>query len=66
MTEPNQPAICLIEDDPIMGQSLCDRFELEGFAVDWHRAAAAAEKGLRQRDYAVVVSDIRLSLTTTA
>jgi DNA-binding NtrC family response regulator len=44
-----------------MGQSLCDRFELEGFAVDWHRTAAAAEKGLRQRDYAVVVSDIRLA-----
>ena len=43
-----------------MGQSLCDRFRLEGFGVDWYRTAAAAEKGLRQRDYAVVVSDIRL------
>lgn len=60
MSEPNLPAICLIEDDPIMGRSLCDRFELDGFAVDWHRTAAAAEKSLRQRDYAVVVSDIRL------
>ncbi len=61
MSEPGLPTVCLIEDDPIMGQSLCDRFELEGFDVDWHRTAAAAEKGLRQRDYAVVVSDIRLS-----
>ncbi len=60
MSETAAPIVCLIEDDPIMGQSLCDRFELEGFAVDWHRTAAAAEKGLRQRDYAVVVSDIRL------
>jgi DNA-binding NtrC family response regulator len=57
----SEPILCLIEDDPIMGQSLCDRFQLEGFAVDWHRTVAAAEKGLRQRDYAVVVSDIRLS-----
>jgi hypothetical protein len=23
--------LCLIEDDEIMGESLCDRFELEGF-----------------------------------
>jgi DNA-binding NtrC family response regulator len=60
MSETGLPTLCLIEDDPIMGKSLCVRFELEGFAVDWHRTAATAEKELRARDYAVVVSDIRL------
>ena len=48
MTEDRPALLCLIEDDPIMGQSLCDRFELEGFDVDWHRTATAAEQGLRQ------------------
>jgi two-component system response regulator AtoC len=60
MTDAARPLLCLIEDDAIMGQSLCDRFGLEGFDVDWHRQAAAAEKALHQRDYAVIVSDIRL------
>ncbi len=29
--------ICLIEDDPIMGEALAQRLELEGFDVDWRR-----------------------------
>jgi two-component system response regulator AtoC len=60
MPEHKPPTICLIEDDPIMGQSLCDRFMLEDFAVDWQRSGKAAEKALRHGEYAVVVSDIRL------
>jgi DNA-binding NtrC family response regulator len=52
--------ICLIEDDEFMGESLSDRFELEGFAHDWHRNGADALAALRGRDYALVVSDIRL------
>ena len=61
MTSADRPAcICLIEDDPIMGQSLYDRFLLEGFAVDWLRTAGEAARALRQHDYAVAVSDIRL------
>ena len=27
--------ILLVEDDPIMGESLLQRFELEGFNVRW-------------------------------
>jgi two-component system response regulator AtoC len=54
------PTICLLEDDAIMGQSLSDRFLLEDFRVDWYRSGKEAEKALRQREYAVVVSDIRL------
>ncbi len=54
------PRLCIIEDDAIMGRSLCDRFVLEGFAVDWLRTASEAENALRTQRYAVVVSDIRL------
>jgi DNA-binding NtrC family response regulator len=52
--------LCLIEDDAIMGESLCERFELEGLTIDWHRTIRGAEKALRQRDYALVISDIQL------
>lgn len=52
--------ICLIEDDDIMGESLADRFELEGFAFDWFRTGLDALNALRSHDYALVLSDIRL------
>jgi len=54
------PIICLVEDDPIMGESLRDRFLLEGFAVDWHQLAGSALEALRQNRYALIISDIRL------
>lgn len=54
------PRLCLIEDDEIMGESLAERFRLEGFDVDWHRTGAEAAEALATRRYAVVVSDIRL------
>lgn len=56
----NRPRLCLIEDDEIMGESLVERFRLEGFEVDWHRNAATAMAALEGRRYSVVVSDIRL------
>ncbi len=52
--------ICLIEDDEIMGESLADRFGLEGFSFDWHRTGGDALAALRRQDYALVISDIRL------
>jgi DNA-binding NtrC family response regulator len=52
--------VCLIEDDPIMGESLCDRFALEGFAFDWHRSARAALESIGREGYGAVISDIRL------
>ena len=52
--------ICLIEDDEIMGESLADRFVLEGLAHDWHRNGRDALAALQQQDYALVISDIRL------
>ena len=54
------PRLCLIEDDEIMGESLCDRFELEGYACDWHKTAASALASVGKNNYAVVISDIRL------
>lgn len=55
-----QRRICLIEDDEIMGESLADRFGLEGFGYDWHRNGTDALHALRNQDYALVISDIRL------
>ncbi|OHC64081.1 MAG: transcriptional regulator [Rhodocyclales bacterium GWA2_65_19] len=52
--------LCLIEDDDIMGESLCQLFRLEGFAVDWCHSAAEGAKAIRAHRYSVVVSDIRL------
>lgn len=52
--------ICLIEDDEIMGESLCDRFVLEGFPHDWFRCGADAIARLQEVDYGLVISDIRL------
>ena len=52
--------VCLVEDDDIMGESLADRFALEGFSCDWHKSAQSAAVDLREKRYDVVVSDIRL------
>ena len=54
------PRVCLVEDDTIMGESLCDRFALEGFGCDWHTSASSALAAIGQKPYAVVVSDVRL------
>ena len=42
MMEHRSLHVCLVEDDAIMGESLVDRFELEGFQCDWHKSAASA------------------------
>lgn len=60
MNNPTKPSLCLIEDDEIMGESLHDRFELEGYAVDWQRTAKSALAAIGSGDYTAVVSDIRL------
>jgi DNA-binding NtrC family response regulator len=55
-----QPCLCLVEDDEIMGESLCDRFDLDGYACDWHKTASSAMASLERTHYAAVVSDVRL------
>ena len=52
--------LCLVEDDRIMGESLCDRFALEGMAFDWCQSATEALKRIGDEPYGVVISDIRL------
>ena len=55
-----QHRIALIEDDPIIGEALSERLDFEGFACDWYRDGKSARRGLGQRRYSVVVSDINL------
>ncbi|HNV60123.1 MAG TPA: response regulator, partial [Rhodoferax sp.] len=49
----------LIEDDSIMGESLVQRFELEGLRVQWCRTLADAE-GHMKPIYSSVICDVRL------
>jgi DNA-binding NtrC family response regulator len=55
-----QHRIALIEDDPIIGEALSERLDFEGFACDWYHDGKSARRGLGQRRYSVVVSDINL------
>lgn len=55
-----QHRIALIEDDPIIGEALSERLDFEGFACDWYRDGKSARRGLGQRRFSVVVSDINL------
>jgi DNA-binding NtrC family response regulator len=52
--------LCLVEDDPIMGESLTQRFALEGIDALWLRSAEEAEQALRGGSFGAVVCDIRL------
>ncbi|CAG9172713.1 sigma-54-dependent transcriptional regulator [Cupriavidus pinatubonensis] len=54
------PLICVVEDDPIMGESLADRFRLEGFDVDWYTDGESALGAMQTRPYQAIISDIRL------
>lgn len=50
----------LIEDDLIMGESLVDRFEIEGYEVQWSQSIEEANKMFVVTDFDAVVSDVRL------
>ena len=60
MSKTKQPILCLIEDDEIMGESLCDRFALEGLRVDWHRTGADGLRAITNKNYGLIISDIHL------
>ena len=57
---PKTLRICLVEDDELMGEALCERFEMEGFDYDWHKRGKDALLALQRRRYGIVLSDIRL------
>lgn len=55
-----RPRICLVEDDEIMGESLCDRFALEGFQIDWLQTGNAGLQAIRGKHYDLIISDVNL------
>jgi two-component system response regulator HydG len=50
----------LIEDDPLMGESLVQSLSLEGCHVDWWQTGDAAMRALRMTNPDLVICDIRL------
>jgi DNA-binding NtrC family response regulator len=52
--------LALVEDDPIMGESLMQRLQLEGAKVCWWRTGAEALAGLSKSAPDLVICDIRL------
>ena len=50
----------LVEDDPIMGESLVQSLSLEGCQVEWWKAGADAVRALRVASPEIVICDIRL------
>ena len=52
-------SLLLIEDDPIMGESLMQRFQLEGYEVAWVRRLAEAEVQ-REPAWDATICDVRL------
>lgn len=53
-------SIGLVEDDPIMGESLVQSLSLEGCHVEWWKTGADAMRGLKMQSPDVVICDIRL------
>lgn len=53
-------AIELIEDDPVMGESLVQRLQLEGFDVTWSRTGRQAVERLGRVRPDAVICDLRL------
>ena len=56
--------IGLVEDDPIMGESLVQSLTLEGAYVDWWQSGCEAIKALKATSPDLVVCDIRLPDTS--
>ena len=52
--------LLLVEDDPMIGESLRNALRLEGFAVDWVRDASAADGTLASERFDLVLLDLGL------
>jgi DNA-binding NtrC family response regulator len=52
--------VCLVEDDALLGESLAERFRIEGLPFEWFREAGAAQLALERRRFGVVLCDLRL------
>ncbi|MCO6388900.1 MULTISPECIES: sigma-54 dependent transcriptional regulator [unclassified Aliihoeflea] len=60
--QPDRPLIGLVEDDAVMGGSLVQRLDIEGYRTVWWQSGADALAALlaRAREFDLVVCDIRL------
>ncbi|HSD42606.1 MAG TPA: response regulator [Burkholderiales bacterium] len=52
--------LLLVEDDPMVGESIRDGLGQEGYAVDWVRDGKGAEAALGTEPYAAVLLDLGL------
>jgi DNA-binding NtrC family response regulator len=52
--------VCLVEDDELLGESLCERFRIEGLPFEWFREGLPAQLALERRRFGVVLCDLRL------
>jgi two-component system, OmpR family, response regulator QseB len=52
--------VLLVEDDPMIGDSIQHGLRHDGFTVDWVQDGVAAELALRTTEYAVVLLDLGL------
>jgi len=50
----------IVEDDPIMGESLVQRLTLEGMTVKWWQSGAEAVRDIQGTRFGAIVCDIRL------
>lgn len=57
-------SIAVVEDDPVMGESLVQSLSLEGCRVEWWKTGEEAARGLRSLKPDAVICDIRLPDTT--
>jgi DNA-binding NtrC family response regulator len=54
------PLIALIEDDPVMGESLVEWLNVEGYRTIWFRTGGEALQGLKATQPDAILCDIRL------
>jgi DNA-binding response OmpR family regulator len=55
-----RPMVGIVDDDPIMGESLVQRLQLEGYRTTWWQSGEEALSHLPGADCRVLVCDIRL------
>jgi DNA-binding NtrC family response regulator len=60
MSHETPRVVGLVEDDPIMGESLAQRLALDGLKVQWWRTGRAAVADIRNARFGAVICDIRL------
>lgn len=52
--------LLLVEDDGMVGESVCTGLRREGFTVDWVKDGVAAELAAANDDYALILLDLGL------